>query len=159
MAVNFERKCAACGATLGVGQFCEKCGADLKALSFEEDKAKLLHSGPLRSARSSLLWVGGLVALGSLFAFAKSEGEAMVALVIGLGVAVLYAGLWQWSKQQPLGATAAGLGIFVTLQVGSAVMEPATLVQGIIVKIVVLVLLIRGVRAGVVLRSHGVSNL
>jgi hypothetical protein len=159
MAVSFERQCAACGATLGMGQFCEKCGADQKELSFEQDKARMLHSGPLRSARTSLVWVGGLVAVSTLLAFATSRGEGVVALAVGLGVAVLYAGLWLWSKQQPLGATAAGLGIFVTLQVASTAADPTSLLKGIILKVVVLVLLIRGVRAGVVLRSHGVGSL
>jgi hypothetical protein len=157
--VKFERQCAACGAPAGEGQFCERCGADQKALSFEQDKARLLHSGPLRSARSSLLWVGGLTAVGALFAFAMSGGEAVAVLMVGLGVASLYAALWHWSKQQPLGATAAGLGIFVTLQVATMVVSPATISQGAIGKIVILVLLIRGVRAGVVLRSHGVGAL
>ena len=141
------------------GQFCEKCGADQEALSFERDKARLLQAGPLRAARSSLLWVGILTALGQIFAFAQSGGSDATGLIVGLGVAALYAGLWQWSKQQPLGATGAGLGIYVTLLVGTAVVAPATLAQGLIFKIVVLVLLIRGVRAGVILRSHGVSGL
>jgi hypothetical protein len=80
-------------------------------------------------------------------------------LVIGLVVSALYIGLWKWSEHQPLGATATGLGIFVTLHLANAVVDPATIMQGIIVKIAILVLLIRGVRAGVVLRSHGVRAL
>jgi hypothetical protein len=158
MAVNFERACAACGA-FGTGRFCEKCGADQQALSFEEMQARLLHSGPLRSARTSLIWAGALLAAGALLGFAKSKGEGVVELALGLGVAALYFGLWHWSKRQPLGATAAGLGIFVTLQVGLVIAEPATALQGIVVKIVLLVLLIRGVRAGVVLRSHGIRGV
>jgi hypothetical protein len=159
MAVKFERQCAACGALVGAGQFCEKCGADQKALSFEQDKARMLHSGSLRSAQSSLLWVGILMAVGALFSFAASGGGDVVALVVGLGIAALYAAFWQWSKRQTLGATAAGLGVFVTLQVANFVVHPASLLQGIVVKIVILVLLVRGVRAGVVLRSHGVGSL
>ncbi|HEY8947140.1 MAG TPA: hypothetical protein VIM73_23010, partial [Polyangiaceae bacterium] len=94
-------------------------------LSFDRDVAQMLHAGPLRSARNSLLWVAGLVAVGALFAFAASGGRGTVTLVVGLLVAAVYAGLWQWAKQQPLGATAAGLGIFATLLVGSAAANPA----------------------------------
>jgi hypothetical protein len=159
MTTTVERQCAACGAAVGGGPFCEKCGADHKALSFEQDRAWMLHSGPLRSARGSLLWVGVLTAIGALLMFARSNGEDFVAFVIGLGVAVLYVGLWQWAKREALGATAAGLGVFVTLQVAGAAIEPASLLQGIILKVVVLVLLVRGVRAGVVLRSHGADHL
>jgi len=159
MVMPFERLCGACGAKVGAERFCEKCGADQQALAFEADKARLLYSGPLRSARGSLVWTGSLVALGALFTFAKSHGVAVVSLVVGLGVAALYAGLWVWSKRQPLGATAAGLGIFVTLQVGSAIIEPATLLQGVLVKIALLVLLIRGVHAGVLLRGHGLHGI
>jgi hypothetical protein len=106
-----------------------------------------------------LLWVGILTAVSSVLAFAQGGGDATISLVVGLGAAAVYIGLWHWSKRQPLGATAAGLGIFVTLVAASAVVEPRTLAQGLIVKVVVLVLLIRGVRAGVVLRSHGVGRL
>lgn len=159
MAVKLERQCAACGAELGGGQLCERCGADQKVLSFEQDKARMLHSGPLRSARSSLLWVGSLLAVGALFSFARSEGRAVAPLVVGLGIAALFAALWQWSKQRPFGATAAGLGIYLTLLVGDLVVDPAILLQGLVVRIVIVVLLIRGVRAGVVLRRHRVSGI
>jgi len=159
MAVAFERKCVACGAPFSGGQYCEKCGVDQQAWSFEQDKANLLYSGAIRSARSSLLWVGILMALGTIGAFALSGGEAVPVLVGGLVLAGLYGGLWHWSKLHPLGATAAGLGVFVTLIAGAAVANPATLFNGILYKIIVFVLLVRGVRAGVVLRGHGVSGL
>jgi hypothetical protein len=159
MAMNIDRQCTACGTALGGGQFCERCGADQKALAFEADKARLLHSGPQRAAKSSLLWVAGLTVLGTLMAFAQSRGEGVFQLAFGLIFAALYVALWHWSKRQPLGATAAGLGVFVTLHAANAVIEPATIVQGLVGKVVILVLLIRGVRAGVILRGHGVHGL
>lgn len=159
MAMKLERACAACGAQGVGGQFCETCGAEQEALSFERDKARLRHARPLRSARSSLIWVGILTAFGHLVLFGQSGGSDVLGLMIGIGLAALYLGLWQWSKQQPLGATAAGLGIYVTLLVGNALVDPFTLARGVIFKVIILVVLIRGVRAGVILRSHGVSGL
>src|SRR5882724_9534692 len=100
MAAMFERQCGACGAPVGGEPFWEKCGADQKALSFDRDVAQMLHAGALRSARNSLLWVAGLSAVGTLFAFAAGGGRGTVTLVVGLLVAAIYAGLWQWAKQQ-----------------------------------------------------------
>jgi hypothetical protein len=150
------KRCAACGAALGGGQFCEKCGADQAAISFEQDKARMLFSGPLRSARKSLLWVAGLTTLAGLLLFAGSSGDDVAGLMSSLVFAAVYVGLWQWAKQQPLGATAAGLGIYVTLQLGMAAIDPSTILQGVLVKIAIIVVLVRGVRAAVMLRSHGV---
>lgn len=151
-------QCRSCGAALGAGQFCEKCGADQQALSFDADVARVIHSDSIRSATSSLLWVGILMAAGGVLGFAIGGGEDVLGFGINLGISAFYFGLWHWSKQQPLGATAAGLGVFVTLHVASAVIDPATIAQGLVLKIVVLVLLVRGVRAGVMLRSHGAQN-
>lgn len=159
MDTKLEKPCRACGAQLSVGQFCEKCGADQKALAFEADKAQMLHSEHLKSAGTSLMWVAVLSALGAVLAFAMGGGDDVLLLVIGLACSAIYFGLWQWSKQQPLPAAATGLGIYVTLHAANAVADPATIVQGIFVKIAILVMLVRAVRAGVVLRSHGVSAI
>lgn len=148
--------CGACGAPLVQGaQFCEKCGADQGQVSMDRDVAHMLHAGKMRSASQSLVWVAGLMVLGQLFVFGMGGGEDVLGLVVGLGIAALFFGFWRWSKRQPLAATASALGVFVTLHVANAVLDPATIAQGLIVKIVILVVLVRGVRAGVILRSHG----
>jgi hypothetical protein len=159
MDTKMEKPCRACGAALSGGLFCEKCGADQKALAFEAEKAQMLHSEHLKSARTSLMWVAFLSALGAVLSFGRDGGDDMLLLVIGLTCSALYFGLWQWSKKQPLPAAATGLGIYVTLHAANAVADPATLAQGIFVKIAILVMLVRAVRAGVVLRSHGVGAI
>jgi hypothetical protein len=153
------KKCGACGAIVGSGQFCEKCGADLAAVSFERDKARLLFSGAVRSAKSSLLWVGGLGLIQALLYFLATGGSDLVGGFITVFVAASFIGLWRWADQHPLGATATGLGVYLTFLVAGALMDPSSLFKSIIFKVIILALLSRGLRAAVALRSHGVGAL
>lgn len=151
-----SRSCGACGAPLlEAAQFCEKCGADQAQVSMDRDVAHMLHAGKMRNASQSLVWVAGLMVVGQFLMFGIGGGEDVFGLGVGLGIAALFFGFWRWSKRQPLAATASALGVFVTLHVANAFLDPATIAQGLIVKIVILVILVRGVRAGVILRSHG----
>jgi hypothetical protein len=154
MAEETETECEACGAPVGDARFCAKCGADQEELSVDRDFARMRHREPLRTARKTLLVIAVLAVAGSVYAFATGGEEATAILVVGLMIAAVYAALWQWAKRQPLGATAAALGILVTLWIGNAAMEPGTLLNGFVLKIIIVILLIRGVRAGVALRSH-----
>jgi len=128
-----------------------------KVLSFENDKARMLHSGTVRLAGSSLLAVGVLSAIGQLIDFVM--GCSKEALVGGLIFAAFYVGLWHWSKRRPLKATAIGLGVYVALAVGNLIIDPAILLRGLVFRILVVALLIRGVRAGLLLRHHGITAL
>jgi len=127
--------------------------------AFEKDKARMLHTGPLRSAQTSLLWVAVLSAVGQLFSFAQSGGADVANLAVGLAIAGLFAALWRWSKSRPLAATGTALGIFLALRMMELAVSHTTVLKGFIFKIVILVILIRGVRAGLVLRRHGITTV
>ena len=62
------------------------------------------------------------------------------------------AGLWVWAKKSLLPAILVALAVFVTVHVASAIIDPKTIVQGIIIKIVALVALTRGVKAALAAR-------
>jgi hypothetical protein len=68
-------------------------------------------------------------------------------LIGNLILAGLMGVLWIWARWAPLPATACALALFVVVQVTSAVIEPSSIYQGIIVKVLSGAALVKGVRA------------
>jgi len=73
---------------------------------------------------------------------------AVVLLVTNLILAGIYAGLAFWARKNPLPAALVGLVLFVTIHVINVVMDPMTIAQGIIVKIIIIAVLVRAIQAG-----------
>ena len=74
-------------------------------------------------------------------------------LVAGVLLAVVMVLLAIWSRRAALPAILVAMATYVVVIVGSAIFDPATLLQGIIVKIIVIGYLIRGIKAALVLRA------
>lgn len=94
--------------------------------------------------------VGGII-----FYFILKGGppEAVKAAPIFLGMnlvlAALFAGLAVWARFNPLPAAIVGLVLFLTIHVVSAIVDPASILQGVIVKVIVIVVLAKAIQAGV----------
>jgi len=67
-------------------------------------------------------------------------------LVVNLILAVIMVVLAWWSKRRALPAILIATAVFVVVQVTGAIMDPATLTQGVVVKIIVIVVLIKGIK-------------
>ncbi|WP_437817215.1 hypothetical protein [Sorangium sp. So ce1078] len=80
------------------------------------------------------------------------ESEPRQLLLVNLFLSALMAGLWFWAKKSLLPAILVALAVFVTVHVASAIIDPKTIVQGVIIKIVALVALTRGVKAALAAR-------
>lgn len=76
------------------------------------------------------------------------EREPLQVLALNLVLAAIMAGLWVWGKRAPLPAMVAALAVFVTVHVANALVDPTSIVQGLAIKIVGTVILVRGVRSG-----------
>jgi hypothetical protein len=74
-------------------------------------------------------------------------------LVVNLILAALMLVLAWWSKRKPLAAILIATAIFVVVQVLGAIMDPKSLTQGILIKIVVIGVLIRGIKGAFSLRT------
>jgi len=72
---------------------------------------------------------------------------ATYASVLVLG-AVFFA-LYIWARRNPLPAAICGLVVFVTLHLIDALVDPTTIVRGIIIKVIIIVVLARAISAGV----------
>lgn len=71
-------------------------------------------------------------------AVAHDRGQLNVLLVVNLILAVVYLGLWWWARSNPFAAALVALFIFLTTQGIGAVIEPKTLVQGVLMKILII---------------------
>lgn len=79
---------------------------------------------------------------------AHDRGLVNMLLAVNVGLAVIYLGLWFWARKNAYAASLVALLLFVTVIVASAVWEPSTLAQGVLVKFLFLAALIKAVTAG-----------
>jgi hypothetical protein len=75
--------------------------------------------------------------------------------VLGLNalLAGIMLGLFFWAKRAALPAILTALAVFVTVHVGNMIIDPKTIFQGIVVKIVAIIVLVRGTRAALAARA------
>jgi hypothetical protein len=81
-------------------------------------------------------------------AVAHDLGLVNMMLAINIALAVIYFGLWIWAKKNAYAAALVALLLFLTVIVASAVWEPQTLYQGILIKILFIAALGKAVAAG-----------
>ncbi len=74
-------------------------------------------------------------------------------LGINLFLALVMLGLWIWSKRATLPAIITALGIYVAVIIASALYDPATLAQGIVLKVLVIAALAKGVQSTLAARK------
>lgn len=75
----------------------------------------------------------------------RAKGLANLFLIGNIILTVTYFGLWVWAKHKPLPAAMTALILFLTLQAINLAIEPTSIFQGIIVKVIILFVLIRAV--------------
>lgn len=80
-------------------------------------------------------------------AVAHDRGQVNMLLVVNLVLAVLYLGMWVWAKKNALGATLVAFFLFTGVMVANVVMDPKTLAQGVVVKVVFITILIKAIQA------------
>jgi hypothetical protein len=68
--------------------------------------------------------------------------------VATVGLGLLFGGLAVWARNDPLTAVLVGLGIWIVTIGAAAVVEPASLWNGLVVKAIVVVLFVNGITTG-----------
>lgn len=77
-------------------------------------------------------------------------------LVVNLFLCALMLVLAWWSKRKPLPAILVAAAVFAAVQVLNAMIDPKTLVQGILIKIFIVAVLIKGIKGALDVRTaHG----
>ena len=167
--------CPHCGvANPSDAQFCESCGKAQPSASASgprvlagpefaaTDTGQALQAEELhkqaKSAAGALLAVAILQTLFGTFVvmapglFAEMvevevEVGAAVYLVV-YGIAVVFFGLYFWARKNPVPAAVAGLVVFLTVHLLDALADPSALIRGILVKVIIIVVLVKAIKAG-----------
>lgn len=89
--------------------------------------------------------IAGATTVGELRAALAREPYQVLGLNLFLAVVMLV--LWIWSKRALLPAIISAFGIYIAVILASALHDPKTLAQGVFVKIIVVVALIKGIQS------------
>jgi hypothetical protein len=84
---------------------------------------------------------------------AQMDREVVTVFVIYFGLAVLMAGLYFWARRSPFPAMLTGLCVYLVLIVGSAIVDPASLLSGILLKGFIVLALLAGVQSALADRT------
>lgn len=74
-------------------------------------------------------------------------------LIVNLIIAAVMAALALWARRSPLPAVIVATATYVVVVVANAMVDPATIGQGWIVKIIIITFLIKGIKAALALRT------
>jgi hypothetical protein len=74
-------------------------------------------------------------------------------LLVNLIIAAIMGALAFWSRRSPLPAVIIATATYVVVIVAGAIVDPATLGQGLILKIIIISLLVKGIKAALALRA------
>ncbi|HLP86191.1 MAG TPA: zinc ribbon domain-containing protein [Phycisphaerales bacterium] len=163
--------CPHCGTgNLESAEYCDSCGRAIRVkntvprvatgATFAATSAgRSLQSEELekkaKSASTTLFVVAVLQTLGAVLFFvlgATGPAADKLAMQIGGGIMLVVAcgfyGLGFWARKQPLPAAIVGTGILLCLWTLDIVMDPASALKGIIIKVIILIFLIRAIQAG-----------
>lgn len=148
--------CEHCNAINGpVNKYCSQCSFPIRGSEEEKASFHLTVSsrrrflddanGKIKSARNAIY---GLSALFFIFGLFMGFGmDDFATMIVNLVLCVTYLVLAAWCSHNPFGAILTAFIIYLTLVVVNMLIDPATLFQGIIIKVVIIAWLAKGIRS------------
>lgn len=134
----------------------------LSASPFGAEAAARMRAEHIKRARRWLMAVAIMTAVaGVLFSMmlpAHMESQARAIMITNLVLGAFYLGMWAWAKTNLLGATATALTVFVAVIVINAAIDPLSLTQGLLVKILFTAALVSSVREALADRADRASR-
>jgi len=115
--------------------------ADINLLE-EEDLSMEGYDKPVKKAKNILFAIAAIQLIGIYFAFQQFGLERTITIILSVGVALLFFLLALWTKKKPFDAIIIGLVLYSVLVAANAILDPSTIIQGLIMKIGIYVLLI-----------------
>ena len=148
--------CENCSALVSNDQkFCSQCsfpanGSDSEKQSFRlhvSSRKRFLSDAQdkIKSSRYIMFGLAGLFLVVGLFVCFGADDFAP--MVINIFCCIVYLILAAWCSKNPFGATLTALIIYGTLVVVNAFVEPTSLFSGIVIKIIIIVALVKGIRS------------
>jgi hypothetical protein len=148
--------CEHCNAINGpLNKYCSQCSFPVGGSDEEKANFRLIVSSrrrflddamdKIKSARNAIY---GLAALFFIFGLFMGFGmDDFATMIVNLILCVIYLVLAAWCNQNPFGAILTAFIIYMTIVLVNMVVDPATLFQGIIIKIVIIAWLAKGIRS------------
>jgi hypothetical protein len=143
-------------------KFCTQCRYPIGGPDEEKDafysniskNKKLLKSTAeqIQSAKNIIYWLSGLSMLTGLIVF-FSQDDAATLVAYGL-ICILYLGLAAWCSSNPFGAILTAFIVYLTLQLLYLIIDPITIVSGVIWKIIFIGAFIKGIRSATEARNY-----
>jgi hypothetical protein len=149
-------QCSACGAKIRLGD--EHCPSCTRKVTRDElaalrqrweagDPAARRRGDAVAYGRAALLIVGGLTFVeGVIYGII---GESIPTFAFSVAITACMTALFFWGKARPLAAMITGGAVYLLLQGLAAMVSAATLVQGIRIRILIVVALAGGIGAEV----------
>ncbi|MBK0381124.1 hypothetical protein [Mucilaginibacter segetis] len=164
-------KCDACFTDVVADDvYCTNCGYPLKGSDFEQrsfianrdviDIDMNDFNNKIKSARNSLYYLAGVfMFVGVINFFIKKDDPDILAYVLVYVIlAALFLALGGYSQKKPLACIVSGLCLYTIVQVLAIIDNPANLVSGIIVKIVIIGYMIKGIKSALELERFKKEN-
>ena len=148
--------CSKCSETLELTSvFCGHCGYPENGSEKDVLKYKrhlIIWTNQLegakkkvKNARITLFILAGIcILIGAGFALFSDNDEMLIIGITNIIIGTIYGGLGMWSQEKPVGAIVTALIIYGTIILLSALADPATLMHGIILKVLVIAALVKG---------------
>lgn len=102
-----------------------------------------------KHARSVLIVLAALQLIGGAILYVVGAVVQPSALGFMLGLGVVFGALAIWARKDPLPAVLGGLGVWISVHLIEAMIEPASVFNGLLVKAIVVVLFINGISTGI----------
>lgn len=148
--------CENCNATHDFSKkFCSQCSFPIGGTEDEKRSFRLLISSrkrllsdandKIKSAKTAIYVLAGLFFLFGLVAgFANDDFATMI---VNLFLCVIFLVLAAWSSNNPFGAILTAFIIYATVHIVNGFIDPATIIQGVIIKALVIVAFVKGIQS------------
>jgi hypothetical protein len=152
--------CASCSVKISTEDtFCNNCGYPLKGTEQEQkdfltqvaineiDMAD--YQNKIKQGGTSLYYVAGVFALGTLVDLyqTRDQENLPVIMIIDLIIVGIFVFLGGWSRKKPFAAMVSGICLYGIVILLTVIGDPVNIVRGIIFKIIIISLLVKGIRA------------
>ncbi|TCP25827.1 hypothetical protein EV195_103189 [Tenacibaculum skagerrakense] len=141
--------------------FCPECGhpengTDKQRAQFFAKRAmkknkKIDDENKISSARNILFILSGIMAVLGFIIYSNTDN--IIDLAINFFVAFIYLTLAFWSEQKPFIALLIGLILYITIIIVGFLIDPLSIVKGILWKIVIISLLAKGMHSALELKN------
>ncbi len=126
-------------------KFCGACGHEMPPPEHH------FHKKHVNAAMHAIIWLAILFAVVGMLMYYTSHEKSDLAG--GLVLSGIMAALAFWSRKAPLPAVLVATAVYFALIVLDAIYDPKTLTQGLPLKLLFIVLLVRGIKAALALRT------